>query len=65
MPHQKCSWPNCAEESDRPFADGWSSYGAAEDALPGLPAHGFLCPVHKLAFEALAVDEQPPTASEH
>jgi hypothetical protein len=30
-----------------------------------MPADGFLCPAHKLAFDALVVDEQPPTDNEH
>jgi hypothetical protein len=65
MPRQKCAWPGCAEESDRPLRDGWSSYSDGDGLPRGMPADGFLCPDHKLAFEALVVDEQPPTDNEH
>jgi|SoiMethySBSTD1v2_1073268.scaffolds.fasta_scaffold3843698_2 hypothetical protein len=65
MPRQRCAWPGCAEESDRPFRDGWSSYSDGDGLPRGMPADGFLCPAHKLAFDALVVDEQPPTDNEH
>jgi hypothetical protein len=62
---RKCDWPGCLEESEQPMINGWANYAYAEDTLPGLPAAGYLCPIHKLAFEGLAVGEQPPTDSEH
>jgi hypothetical protein len=58
-PLVECAWPRCAEQSAHPFTDGWCSYTKADGLLPGLPADGFLCPIHKLAFEQLALDEQP------
>jgi hypothetical protein len=62
---KSCDWPKCTAQSERPFTDGWANYSAAEDTLDGLPAAGWLCPDHKLAFEDLAVDKPPLTDSAH
>jgi hypothetical protein len=60
-----CNWPGCSAQSEQPFTDGWGSYSAAENTLDGLPAEGFLCPDHGLAFEDLAVEKPPTTNSAH
>ena len=59
----KCTWPNCSEQNDQPFADGWGVYSKPD--VPFLPEHGFLCPTHGQTFEGLAVGEPPPTNSAH
>jgi hypothetical protein len=68
----QCSWPGCPEKTDRRTADGWAVYADADGMLPGLPAKGRLCPVHRLEFEELALigptnrsGQQPPTESNH
>jgi hypothetical protein len=56
-----CSWPGCAATSDQPFIEGWGVYGDA--VIPDMPETGYLCPRHGLAYEALAVNEPPPTTT--
>jgi hypothetical protein len=52
----KCGWPGCPAESSQPFTDGWAicelNFGMG---------HGYLCPHHAHAYDALSVNEQPPT----
>ncbi len=56
----KCGWAGCTAESNQPFTDGWASC----DPEFGMK-HEMLCPHHANAYDALSVDEQPPTTSEH
>jgi hypothetical protein len=60
-----CDWAGCTEKTERWFADGWASCSDGDKLLPDLPDDCLLCPRHGLAYEALAVGEQPPTTSAH
>jgi len=56
----KCGWSGCAAESDKPFTDGWS----VGDMDFGMK-NEMLCPHHSEAYEALAVNAQPPTPAKN
>ncbi len=56
----KCDWPSCSAESSQPYTDGWASCSIAFGM-----EHECLCPHHANAFDALAVNEQPPTPAKH
>jgi hypothetical protein len=55
----KCGWPGCTAESNHLFTDGWAS--CSPDF--GME-HEMLCPHHAKAYNALAIDDQPPTPTQ-
>jgi hypothetical protein len=59
---RKCDWPRCTATSDQ-STDGWAFY--IDAVVPGMPEQGHLCPHHGLAYDARAVNEQPPTPAKH
>jgi hypothetical protein len=60
---RQCDWPNCTATTHQWLDDGWCSY--ADAVLPDMPEDGYLCPRHERAYEALVLNEQPPTPAEH
>jgi hypothetical protein len=61
--NRRCAWPNCASATRQWLADRWCSYGGA--VPPDMPEEGFLCPHHGIAYDALAVNEQPLTPAKN